>query len=232
MRRLFIDEIENMRELGGYRTRDGKIIKNNLLIRSNLPKKLSNKAISDLVDKNITTIIDLRNDEEVKKCSGIFVTNKLFNYHRIKIKGDGKLPDSPETVLDSYIEMLEGKEEINKIFSIISNSKGGILYYCNAGKDRTGVISALILKLLDVDDKDIVIDYIASGVYLKEMLDEFSSSSEIERIKDIITPKAETMFGILEYIKDHYDGILNYLNSCGVLAEELEFIKSKYLENQ
>ena len=56
--------------------------------------------------------------------------------------------------------MLEGKDAIYKIFKIISNSESGVIYYCNAGKDRTGLITALILKLLDVSNDQIIQDYI------------------------------------------------------------------------
>lgn len=225
MKRLFIDEIDNMRDLGGYITKDGKIIKNDYLIRSNLPKKLAETSIEYLINKKITTIIDLRNDEEVSKNSGVFFNNKNFNYNHIKIKGDGRLPKTPETVYDSYIEILEGKEEIGKVFRIIAKAVGGVIYYCNAGKDRTGIISALILKLLNIDDKDIVVDYIASGVFLTEMLNDFARNTQIKNIKDIITPKKETMFRVLEYIEKEYNTIENYLQLCGVTLEELERIK-------
>ena len=227
MKRLFIDEIENMRDLGGYLTKDGKVIKYDHFIRSNLPKFLSEKNIKEILSKGITTVIDLRSKEEVSKSPGIFSSNNEFNYYNVIIKGDGRLPDRPESVLNSYIEMLEGKEEIGKIFSIISEVSGGVIYYCSAGKDRTGLISALILKLLGVDNKDIAVDYIASGVYLKETLNEFASKVQVENIKDIIIPKEETMFKILEYIEKNYNTIENYLNICGVTYENLESIKAK-----
>lgn len=230
MKRLFVDEIDNMRDLGGYFTKDGKVIKNNCLIRSNLPKYLSDKNINDLVNKKITTIIDLRNDQEIEKNPGVFCDNKLFNYYHVKVKGDGRLPSNREAVYDSYIEMVEGKEEIGRIFNIIANSSGGVLYYCNAGKDRTGIVSALILKLLNVDYKDIIVDYISSGVYLREMLKTFITTLQIENIEDIITPKSEIMFSILDYIEKKYNNIETYLNICGVTSIDIERIKLKFLE--
>lgn len=227
MKRLFTDEIDNMRELGGYFTKDGKIIRYDFLIRSNLPKSLSEENINYLLDKKITTIIDLRNNEEIAKKPGVFYNSNLFRYNHVKIKGDGKIPDSPEMVYDSYVEMIEGKEEIGKVFNIIANADDGVLFYCNAGKDRTGVVSALILKSLGVKDKDIVLDYIASGIYLMEMLEEFANSTQIVDIKSIITPNPDTMFKVLSYVEKKYDNIENYLYSCGVTQKELKHIKKK-----
>lgn len=227
MKRLFTEEIENMRDLGGYSTKSGKVIKYDCFIRSNLPKMLSSESIREIADSGITTVIDLRSDEEISGNPNIFSNNDLFKYYHVKIKGNGRLPDSPEEVYDSYIEMIEGKEKIGKVFHVIANADGGVLYYCNAGKDRTGVISALILKLLDVRDEDIVEDYIASGVYLKEMLNAFAEKVQIKNIKEIITPKKETMVGVLNYIEEKYDTVENYLRSCGVTAEELECIRRK-----
>lgn len=227
MKRLFTDEIDNMRELGGYSTKDGKIIRYDFLIRSNLPKSLSEENINYLLDKKITTIIDLRNNEEIAKKPGVFYNSNLFRYNHVKIKGDGKIPDSPEMVYDSYVEMIEGKEEIGKVFNIIANADDGVLFYCNAGKDRTGVVSALILKSLGVKDKDIVLDYIASGIYLMEMLEEFANSTQIVDIKSIIIPNPDTMFKVLSYVEKKYDNIENYLYSCGVTQKELKHIKKK-----
>ena len=229
MRRLFTDEIENMRDLGGYFSKDRKIIKANCLIRSNLPKSLSAMCINELVMSGVTTVIDLRNDVEIAKECGAFKDNDLFQYYHVKIRGDGRLPESPEKVYDSYIEMIEGKEQIGEVFRIIANTTGGVLYYCNAGKDRTGVVSALLLKLLGVDDKEIVLDYIASGVYLSEMLEAFANSTSIERIREIIVPKAETMFSVLRYIDEKYGTIEKYLELCGVMQSEINKIKEKIL---
>jgi len=230
MKRLFIDEIDNMRDFGGFITKEGKKIKNNCLIRSNFPKNLSQKSLDKLVDKSITTVIDLRSEKEIEKNPGIFFDNKLFQYYNVRIKGDGRLPESPETVYDSYIEMLEGKEEIGEVFNIISRTKGGILFFCSAGKDRTGVISSLILKLLNVSEEDIIEDYVLSGVYLEKMLIDFANTMKKDRIIDIITPNRDTMIRVLAYIKENYNSIENYLSLCGVTSEEMCNIKNKVCE--
>lgn len=228
MRRYFIDKIENMRDIGGYITNNKRAVREKKIIRSNVPVDLSENELKELENMGFSTIIDLRSDEEVEKKQGVFFDNSKFNYNHIKINGDGRIPESSDKVLDSYIEMLEGKEQIKKIFEIISNTDDGIIYYCNAGKDRTGVVTALILRLLGVNEEDIVTDYMASGIFLKDTLENFAKSIKDKDVFQIINPNRETMFNLLKYIDSAYGSVEGYLLSCGLEMEALDRIKEKY----
>lgn len=231
MRRLFIDKIENMRDIGGYSIDTNIVVKSRLVIRSNLVQNISSSDLDILLNKGFTNIIDLRNKEEVKNKKSVFQNNPKFNYKHIPIKGDGKLPNEDETVLDTYIEMLSGKEQIGEVFQILSNSQGGIIYYCNAGKDRTGVITAILLKLLGVNEKEIALDYIASGIFLKESLEDYAKTINNKNILSIIIPKEETIFNLLRYIDDNYCSVENYLIECGLNRQDIDNIKNKYIES-
>ena len=121
--------------------------------------------------------------------------------------------------------MLEGKEQIKSFFNILNEAKTGIIYYCNAGKDRTGVVTALILSLLGVDRDEIVQDYLASGVFLKDMLQSYSKGQK--DLFNIINPRSETMYGLLDYIDKKYSNIEGYLHDCGLSKKILNSIKNK-----
>ena len=123
MRRYFIDKIENMRDIGGYSIDYDRVVKEGKIIRSNCVTNLNDEDLEKLIKMKFTTIIDLRNDEEIQKKKGIFYNNQNFKYNHIKINGDGKIPDRKEDVLNSYIEMLERYSESvqgRDIFSIIN----------------------------------------------------------------------------------------------------------------
>ena len=228
MRRFFVNNIENMRDIGGYAIGKDKVVKPGKIIRTNLPTTLEEENIEELISMGFNTVIDLRNNDEFAKKKNVFFENSNFKYNHIKINGDGILPKSKDTVLDSYIEMLDGKEEIKKIFNILDKEEGGIIYFCDAGKDRTGVITACILKLLGVDNKDIIVDYIATGIFLREKLISFANSITDRDIFDIINPRYETMDGLLKYIDKNYGSIECYLIDCGVTKECIENVKNKY----
>ena len=227
MIRYFEDTMKNMRDIGGKVNSYGYNIATKKIIRSDLPNKLNPEQVNDLFKMNINNIIDLRNDEEILKRPNKLKNNENFIYHHIAL-GNGRLPDSFDDVYTSYIEMLNEKSSIKKIFEIIANSNNGILYHCSAGKDRTGIITMLILKILDVKDEDIIEDYVISGEFLKEELEEFAKTFDHD-ITNIIIPKSQTMKRILNYIHIDCNGIESFLNSCDVTKDSIKKIKNKYI---
>lgn len=229
MRRYLINSIENMRDIGGYPV-DNKKIKCGKIIRSNLPNKMTKNDLEYLKGIGIETVIDLRSEEEVKKKESNFEGNECFKLLHYKVNGDGKIPDTCQDVPISYMKMLEGNDTIYKIFKLLANEENGVLYFCNAGKDRTGVVSALILMTLGADKKDIIADYTLSNIYMRDILKKFEENSEDKKIKDIITPKMEYMEQFLDYFNEKYGAVDNYLNDIGITEEDVNKIRSKYIE--
>ena len=176
MIRYLQNSIENMRDIGGYKNNEGGIIKLGKLIRSNLPINLSNKDISIIHTMGINTIIDLRSYEEIKTRKSIFEGNKDFNIYHIGMNIGKDIPETEELVPKSYMDMLTLQEKMKTIFEILGNNEK-VLYFCNAGKDRTGVVTALILKLLDVSENDIIEDYVSTGQFMKTTLIKFARNA-------------------------------------------------------
>mgnify|MGYP005811217803 FL=1 len=226
MIRYLQNSIENMRDIGGYKNNEGGIIKLGKLIRSNLPINLSNKDISIINKMGINTIIDLRSYEEIKSRKSIFEGNKDFNIYHIGMNIGKDIPEEEEFVPKSYIEMLTLQKEIKKIFEILSKGDR-IIYFCNAGKDRTGVITALILKLLGVSEKDIIDDYMYTKVFMKEILKKYANNNT--KILNIITPKRIYMEKFLEEFENLYGSIEKYLSLIGIEENIIKNIKQKFI---
>lgn len=228
MRRIFIKNIENFRDIGGYSISDNEIVKQGCLFRSNYISNLTSDEIRQLIKWNFTKVIDLRSIREVQEKPSIFMKDSNFSCINVSINGDGRIPESKEKVIDSYIEMLEGKEQIRSVFNILAETEENIIYYCNAGKDRTGVVTACILKLLGVCDDDIIVDYLSSGIYLKKMIMDFVSKEK--KLYNIINPTYDTMYNLLRYIDNKYGNIEKYLISCNISNEKIKIIKNKYIK--
>ena len=126
-------------------------------IRSDYPGNLSDDEVNWLVKNNITTVVDLREEKEYVSKPCILENNEEFTYYHLPVTGGGDTPQSPEAVTETYLGMLD--EQMDKIISTIMNAKSNVMYFCGAGKDRTGVVSAIILKKLGYSDQVIVDDY-------------------------------------------------------------------------
>lgn len=95
-----------------------------------------------------------------------------FQYHCMPVTGGNAVPESVEDVSKSCINMVD--VQMNKIIGTIINADTNVLYFCNAGKDRTGVVSALLLHKLGMSQEYIINDYMESGIHLKSMLEAYA----------------------------------------------------------
>ena len=153
-------------------------------LRSDVPASLTESEIDWLRQQNIRCIVDLRSEEEQKKKPCPLSQQTDFVYHSLPVSGGNAVPARPDEVSASYVAMVD--EQMEPIIYTIETSDCGVLYFCNAGKDRTGVVSALLLRRLGYDDEYIIKDYLQSADNLKEMLRSYAASSGVNI--HIITP--------------------------------------------
>lgn len=168
-------------------------------IRSDVPEHLSDDEIQWLLDHNVNTVIDLRSDEELIKKPCCLNGRKEFLYCHLPVTGGGDTPKSLDHLHMVYRQMLD--EKMNKIIDAIMNAESNVIYFCTAGKDRTGVVSAIILKKLGYSDEVIIDDYMESKDNLMDMLKSYvSSHPEVDL--EIIVPHRENMVELLNYISN------------------------------
>ena len=163
-------------------------------IRSDFPGSLSDEEVQWLVDNNITTIVDLREEKEYKVKPCRLEMENGFTYYHLPVTGGGDTPSSPEAVAETYIGMLD--PQMDKIVSTIMNANTNVMYFCGAGKDRTGVVSAVILKKLGYSDKVIVDDYMETMENLRDFLTAYVKEHPEVDI-NIIIPNAESIKKVL-----------------------------------
>ena len=164
-------------------------------IRSDYPGNLSDAEINWLVKNNITTIIDLREEKEYIAKPCILENKEKFIYYHLPVTGGGDTPKSPEAVADSYLGMLD--EQMDKIINTIMNADSNVMYFCGTGKDRTGVVSAIILKKLGYNDQIIIDDYMETKDNLMGFLTAYvNEHPEIDI--NIIIPNEENIKKVLE----------------------------------
>ena len=135
-------------------------------IRSDYPGKLTAAEVQWLLQNDITTIIDLREEKEYRLNPCILESESGFTYYHLPVTGGGDTPKSPDAVADVYLGMID--EQMDKIIGTILDAKTNVLFFCGAGKDRTGVGSAIILKRLGYSSQKIIEDYMETKNNLRQ----------------------------------------------------------------
>ncbi len=166
-------------------------------IRSDVLENLTDQEIRWLLAHHVTTIVDLRSDEEMVKKPCCLKAQEGFCYVHLPVTGGGDTPKSLEHLHTVYRQMID--ERMEEIIDTILRADANVLYFCTAGKDRTGVVSAVLLRRLGFDDETIIDDYMESKENLKDMLTEYvRMHPEVDL--EIIMPHRENMAQLLRYI--------------------------------
>ena len=190
----------NFRDLGGLRTRDGRSIRPGVLFRSDTLQALSPADVSYLVDElALELIIDLRiGPEAVTEGRGPMAATPV-SYLNAPLR-DLPVSDLPpaEQSLHFYLEHLASPASpLATVIRVVGALAGRpVLVHCAAGKDRTGLVTAMLLRLLGVDDEDIVADYLRTELNMPRVIERFRGWP---RYRDHMAAVPAEVYQALEY---------------------------------
>jgi len=132
--------------------------------------------------------------------------------------------------------MLDGcREWVQGVFKILAAAPGCSLYNCTTGKDRTGLISALLLGICGADGDDIAADYMISEVYLadkyKPLLDAYNNmfpETEAKLSDPFFRTEPRNIYSVIDWINSQ-GGFEKYLLSCDIPIEDIAKIRTKLI---
>lgn len=208
----------NTRDLGGYSCDHGnfRTLKNRIY-RSDVQNypSLGDKAF--LLSYRITTIIDLRGLKDVERKPSGFANVKGFLYINCPIDEGSGVPESIEAVPLSYLHIAEAASMPN-VFHAIACARDGVMFNCTAGKDRTGVVSALLLWLCGVPKEEIIFDYMLTKECNKERFRLIHENfPEIDM--NIVIPREENIVQFFELVEEKYGTVEEYFEKqCGAFS--------------
>ena len=242
-RHLDIDGAYNVRDLGGYPTLDGRRTRWKVFVRSASLHRLPPDSQAALIDYGIRTVIDLRMTHELEEAPNVFAGSSEVNYLHQNMIGDEPLSgtrDSVETgeaserILASYGSWLDLRQpQIRRTLATLAQPGARpVMYHCAGGKDRTGVISALLLGIAGVPPDVIAEDYALSATYLLDryFAEEAPPGSTPDNYthedykRDFCPPDA--MLKVLDYVNQRYGGVEAYVRTAGLRPEEIESIRT------
>ncbi|MBO5177380.1 MAG: tyrosine-protein phosphatase [Lachnospiraceae bacterium] len=220
-----LETTQNTRELGGYVIKDGLATKRNSLWRSDVQNYPSEGDVALLKERGITTILDMRGDKDLARKPSGFANKEGFTYINCPIIEGSGVPESVEQVPVSYLAIAQA-ENMPKVFKAIANAKTGVMFNCTAGKDRTGVVSAILLLHAGVSDEDIIENYVLTREYGRERL-ELVHKNFPEVDMNIVTPKEWYMEEFLRLFRGKFGTTESYFKNLGLTTEEIERIRKK-----
>lgn len=235
-RQLIWPECYNARDLGGLPTVEGKETRWRSVIRSDILNRLTIDGKQALFDYGVRTIIDLRSPQEVEKEPSPFSLGQNPIYLNIPLEKSyphvNALINQAKTRGEVYCIVLDYYSDlITEVMRAIANAlPGGIVIHCYAGKDRTGIISALLLSLMDVSAEIIADDYAESQMRLWPLYEQLLI--EAEKKGDVNfwleqTATEEMIYLMLNHVDAQYGGVGNYLRESGLSPEEIDQLKDR-----
>jgi protein-tyrosine phosphatase len=230
----------NFRDLGGYPVGDGWRTRWRVLFRADGLGDLTPTDFDVLRTLDIRTVIDLRSGDELERGRFDVDAHPVTFYHFPIIE---KLPDAdefdrrPGLLGSQYLEIVrEAGVPIRSVLEILASPDAlPAVFHCTAGKDRTGVLSALVLSLLGVDEETVVADYALSGEAMTrlraKLLVKYPAGREaIEGITEVFSARPEQMEQLLDHLRAQYGSVAAYVDGLGTPQSVVEALRGALLE--
>ncbi len=245
MRNLSIEGSYNVRDLGGYATGDGQSTRWHTFIRAGNLDKVSAAGSKQLIDYGVKTIIDLRDEWEVESYPNVFAQASDVQYINLPLIGNRLSWDENwKAASEKYSQLHElystyldeCQPQIGAIMAAIAESTAGTVFHCHAGKDRTGLIAALVLGAVGVADEAIAADYAQTNDQIAPLVAEWRSYA-LKHNRDMAdferdsASAPQTMIDTLSHLRARYGGVTAYLAGCGVTEGQLKQLHSGFVVN-
>ena len=239
-RRLAWEGCLNARDLGGYPTGDGGQTRWGAVVRSDSLAELTAAGRQDLLDYGVRSMVDLRMPDEIAAHPNPFATPDAHGVRYANVSFIDPAAPPPEEaaarMADDYKGMLRRfSRGVAEVMAAIANAPpGGVLVHCAAGKDRTGLVAALLLGLVGVAPETIAADYALTAECLRPRELEWlqhgpGDRAEREARLRAWAPTAEVMLEVLDHLDERYGGVEAYLRHAGVSDEDLARLRTRLL---
>ncbi|UWZ49823.1 tyrosine-protein phosphatase [Dactylosporangium matsuzakiense] len=211
----------NFRDLGGYPTADGRVTRWRRLFRSDSLSRLDPADAASFTALGVKTVIDLRRPREVERDGRVHAFAGL-TYHHLhpahaewEAAVDADEPDDARWLANRYLDMAtDGRAAITAAVEVIADAGNApVVVHCVAGKDRTGVVSAVTLGALGVPDDVIAEDYaLTQGAQERSLAFLRALNPEVAKMPTRwLASPAETMTMFLDDLRSRHGSIRGYL---------------------
>ncbi|MDX6511542.1 MAG: protein-tyrosine phosphatase [Gaiellaceae bacterium] len=232
----------NVRDLGGHVTADGRRTRFGAVVRADNVRHLSAAGWEALVGHGVRRIVDLRHETEFAEDPQVESPVEVVYVDVMDERTPGivALLESDATYEEFYLRTLElcHARWASAVAAVGDAPEGGVVVHCQAGKDRTGLVAALLLRLVGVSVEDIAADYGETSANLPQMLARWVEAAEdaeeherrLRFLKQDAGCEPEMMAGTLAELERRYGSVREYLLAGGATEEGLARVRARLLD--
>jgi len=247
-----LESADNFRDVAGdgdgYETADGRHISRGVVYRSNV-LTLSEKDLKTVESLNISTILDLRTPSEIRESPDVTVPGAKWINRNILGTESTDSSVSASTTPESATRMMEDTErlmvtdsglrkQIAATLRDVIDSSGSVIVHCSAGKDRTGWISAVLLKAAGVSDSDVMNNYLLTNDYTKDRIGKYydamvekNGQTAADTMKPLLGVQSSYLQAGLDEVNEKYGSFDSYItDGLGLSDSELNDLRGKLVE--
>src|SRR5579884_2201134 len=228
--------------MGGLRTADGRRTRRVALVRTDNSCRLTPEGRAALLAHGVRTIVDLRTPRELVRFPSPFAAEPEVDYVPVPVQPDDDAEaqagmDATEDLTEIYVIIVDRYPAgfAAAARAVARARPGGVIVHCHAGKDRTGILVALLLELAGVPRATIVRDYAMTDRRLVEhYADELAAVAHDpvrhERLRIFQHTRTATMRAVLEHVDARWGGAAGYLRAGGLDDADAEKLRERLLE--
>jgi protein tyrosine/serine phosphatase len=237
------DACYNVRDIGGYPVGSGRQTRWHVITRADNLNRLTPDGQAALRAYGVRTVIDLRLAHELERHPNPFADHHVSlgipRYLNLPLHDPeaNAAMDLEESMEGEYIVILErSKPLIAAVIHAVAEAleEGGVVVHCHGGKDRTGIVVALLLSVAGVPRETIIEDYALSEAQLEPVHSAWLEEQSRTQGQPVARPRwmhsrPETMRGVLDFLDREYSGPVGYLEAAGVPHSTIAQIRNHLL---
>jgi protein-tyrosine phosphatase len=211
------------------------------VVRADNLNKLAPAGVAALVAYGVRTIIDLRDPRELEKFPNPLATAPpngiAFGNVPLISDAEWEAIKDPARMAEGYVltARLSQANIARAIAALADAAPGGVVIHCHAGKERTGIVAALLASLAGVTDQTVAEDWIASDAYLQPLYAEWLANEadpaiRAKRSEGFVT-RAEYIMDVLTYVRRTHGSVEEYLLASGLTVDQLDRARRRLLSS-
>ncbi len=235
------ESLVNFRDLGGHTTANGRVTRRGVIFRADGVHRCTAPDVITLTTLGVRRVVDLRTAHERLDDGSFDPRHPSIEYRHVPllddVSGIGEIAHD-EPLVVSYLHMIEScSGRIVEAVNAVVGAPGPVVFHCTAGKDRTGVIAALLLRVAGVPNEAILADYALSGPAMQRLIAWYvtnrpETSAPVQqpapddlRRQRLMGAEPAWMQTVLDAIERRHGGAERYLLSAGATPATLRELR-------